>query len=102
MALATLMIARLNLVALPPAELQEPERAIRADRARTWLSALTMPQPARLALLRAIDASMPSGLEAAACLRELMNVLTGHLSPAALLEVGALAERLRLYYEQTP
>lgn len=55
-----------------------------------------------MALLRAVDASIPSGIEAAATLRELMNVLTGHLSPAALQELGALAERLRLYYEQTP
>ncbi len=75
---------------------------MRADRARTWLSALTMPQPARMALLRAVDASVMSGIDAAASLRELMHVLTGHLTPAALQELGALAERLRLYYEQTP
>jgi hypothetical protein len=102
MALAGLMIARLMLAALPPAQLPEAERASRAERARSWLSALTMPQPARMALLRAVDASIMSGFEAAACVRELMHVLTGHLSPAALLELGALAERLHLYYEQTP
>jgi len=102
MALAALMIARLVLAALPPTELAQPERAARAERARSWLSALTMPQPARMALLRSVDASVTSGIEAAASLRELMHVLTGHLSPAALHELGALAERLRLYYEQTP
>lgn len=102
MALAAVMIARLMLAALPPAQLPQPERAMRADRARTWLSALTMPQPARMALLRAVDASVMSGIDAAASLRELMHVLTGHLTPAALQELGALAERLRLYYEQTP
>lgn len=102
MALATLMIARLNAAALPPVTLPEPDRASRAERSRSWLSALTMPQPARMALLRSVDASVGGGLEAAACVRELMQVLTGHLTPGALLELGALAERLHLYYEQTP
>ncbi|MEO7218184.1 MAG: hypothetical protein ABI026_08315 [Gemmatimonadaceae bacterium] len=102
MALATLMIARLIVAALPPVNLPETDRASRAERSRSWLSALTMPQPARMALLRTVDASVGGSLEAAACVRELMQVLTGHLSPAALLELGALAERLHLYYEQTP
>lgn len=102
MAIGAMMVGRLMLAALPPIQLAQPERAMRADRARSWLSALTMPQPARMALLRAVDASVMSGMEAAASVRELMHVLTGHLSPAALLELGALAERLRLYYEQTP
>lgn len=102
MAIAAMMVGRLMLAALPPVQLAQPERAMRADRARSWLSALTMPQPARMALLRSVDASVSSGMEAAASVRELMHVLTGHLTPAALLELGALAERLRLYYEQTP
>jgi hypothetical protein len=102
MALGALMIARLMLSALPPTALGQLERADRAERVRNWLSALTMPQPARMALLRSVDASVNSGLEAAASLRELMHVLTGHLSPAALQELGVLAEQLRLYYEQTP
>ncbi|MEO7103833.1 MAG: hypothetical protein ABI311_10680 [Gemmatimonadaceae bacterium] len=102
MALAALMAARLMLASLPPTELPEADRALRADRARSWLSVLTMPQPARMALLRAVDASVSSSNEATASLRELIHVLTGHLTPAALHEIGALAERLRLYYEQTP
>lgn len=102
MALAALMTARLMLAAIPPTLLGVPERTVRAERARNWLSALTMPQPARMAVIRAVDASIASGMEAAASVRELMHVLTGHLSPAALQELGALAERLRLYYEQTP
>jgi hypothetical protein len=102
MALAALMAGRLMLAALPPVQLPAAERSIRAERARSWLSALTMPQPARMALLRAIDASIEGGIEATASLRELMQVLTGHLTPDALQELGALAERLRLYYEQTP
>ena len=102
MALASLMVARLMLGTLPPLLLAQPERALRADRAKTWLSALTMPQPARMAFVRSFDATVSGGLEAAANLRELMNTLTGHLAPAALLELGALADRLRLYYEQIP
>jgi hypothetical protein len=102
MALAALTTARLMLATIPPVLLPEAERLTRAERARSWLSALTMPQPARMAVLRAIDASVAGGMDAAASLRELMQVLTGHLSPAALSELGTLAERLRLYYEQTP
>jgi hypothetical protein len=102
MALAALTTARLMLGSLPPIELPEIERASRAERARSWLSALTMPQPARMALLRAVDASVSSSLEAAACIRELLHVLAGHLSPAALAVLGALAERLHIYFEQTP
>lgn len=102
MALAAFMAARLMLGALPPILLPQPERAARAARAASWLSALTMPQPARMAILRAFDASAANSLEAAASLRELMQVLAGHLSAAASQELGALAERLRLYYEETP
>jgi len=102
MALAALTTARLMLATIPPILLSEAERVTRAERARSWLSALTMPQPARMAILRSIDASVSGGMDAAASLRELMQVLTGHLSPAALTELGMLAERLRLYYEQTP
>ena len=102
MALAAVMTARLMLALLPPVLLPQPERAMRADRARSWMSALTMPQPARMALLRSVDASVATSIEAAASLRELMHVLAGHLTPAALQELGGLAERLRLYYEQTP
>ena len=102
MALAALTTARLMLATIPPILLPEAERVTRAERARSWLSALTMPQPARMAILRSIDASVSGGMDAAASLRELMQVPTGHLSPAALTELGMLAERLRLYYEQTP
>ncbi len=102
MSLAAVMVARLLLAALPPISLAQPERVFRAEKAKSWLSALNMPQPARMALVRSLDSSVAGGTEAAASLRELMITLTGHLTPAALLELGALAERLRLYYEQTP
>lgn|GEM_PF-1171085 len=102
MALAAITAARLMLASVPPVALGVPERTVRAERAKNWLSALSMPQPARMAVIRALDASIESGMEGAASIREMMHVLTGHISPAALVELGALAERLRLYYEQTP
>ena len=102
MALAALTAARLMLASVPPVALPVPERTVRADRAKNWLSALSIPQPARMAVIRALDASVESGMEGAASIREMMHVFTGHLSPAALGELGGLAERLRLYYEQTP
>ncbi|MGI9091793.1 MAG: hypothetical protein ACR2GG_11950 [Gemmatimonadaceae bacterium] len=101
LALGSLMVARLMLSTLPPAALAPEERAQRAERTRQWLSGLTMPQPARMALLRAIDASIAPGIDATAALRELAQMLTGHLPDAALRELVTLAERLRLYYEET-
>ena len=102
MTLGALMTARLMLAGLPPASLPLPERTVRAERARHWVSALTMPQPARMALLRAMDASVGTTFDAAAALRELAQVLVGHVAPAALGELATLGEHLRLYYEQTP
>lgn len=102
LSIASFMAARLVLASLPPEPLSAEERMLRAERARQWLSALTMPQPARMALIRAIDASAASGLDAAASLRELAQMLTGHLPAPALRELAVLAERVRLYYEQTP
>lgn len=102
LALGTLMVARLVIAALPPVPLAPEERTLRAERTRQWLSGLTMPQPARMALIRAIDASAAPGINATAALRELAQMLTGHLPDPALRELITLAERLRLYYEETP
>lgn len=102
LALASFMVARLMLAALPPSSLSSPERAQRAERTGQWLAGLSMPQPARLALLRAVDASAVLGSDATAALRELAQMLTGHVPEAAQRELVALAERLRLYYEDTP
>ncbi len=102
MALAAMLVARLMLAVLPPVSLAQPERALRADRAKTWLASMTMPQPARMAIVRSMDASVSGGMDAAASLRELMSTLNGHLTTAATQEIGMLAEWLRLYYEQTP
>ncbi len=102
LALGGLMVARLMLAALPPAPLSIIERTQRAERTRHWLMGLSMPQPARMAFLRAIDSSIAPGSDATAALRELAQLLTGHLPDAALRELVALAERLRLYYDERP
>lgn len=102
MALGSFLVARLMLATLPPAPLAPAERTLRAERARQWLTALTMPQPARMALLRAVDASAAGGMEGAAALRELAQMLLGHLPSSALQELATLGDHLRLYYEQTP
>ena len=102
MAIGSFLVARLMLAVLPPTQLAQGERLARAERARHWLSGLAMPQPARMALLRAVDASVAGGRDAAAALRELAQMLMGHLTPPALQELVALGDHLRLYYEQTP
>lgn len=101
LALATLMVARLMLGALPPAPLSIEERSHRAEHGRQWLSGLSMPQPARMALLRAMDASAaPEGGDGTAALRELAHMLTGHIPESAQRELVTLAGRLRLYYDE--
>lgn len=102
MAIGSFVVARLVLASTPPTLLPQADRATRAERARHWISTLAMPQPARMALLRAADASVAGGRDAAAALRELAQMLLGHLAPAALQELVALGDHLRLYYEQTP
>lgn len=102
MAIGSFLVARLMLASAPPTLLPAAERVTRAERARHWLSALAMPQPARMALLRAADASIAGGRDAAAALRELAQMLLGHVAPAALQELVALGDHLRLYYEQNP
>ena len=102
MAIGSFLVARLMLATMPPMQLPTMERATRAERARQWLSSLAMPQPARMALLRAADASVAGGRDAAASLRELAQMLLGHLAPAALQELVALGDHLRLYYDQNP
>lgn len=94
--------ARLVAALLPPVRLNAAAAAARADRAKFWLSGLTMPQPARMALLRVIEATLVSPGHAAATLIELGLTVTGHIDAASQQEVSALAAQLHLYYEQNP
>lgn len=77
-----------------------PERALRAERARQWLATLALPQQARLAFLRAYDASTASPAAAGDALAELSRTLAGHLDAAAARELAGCAERLRLYFDE--
>jgi len=101
MALVALVVARMAQSLLPPMALDHHAITTRADRAKVWLSGLTMPQPARMAFLRAFDATTSSTLESAAMVTELVQTLTGHVDVGALHELSDLATRLRLYYEKT-
>ena len=94
--------ARLAVALLPPVRLDATAVAGRADRAKFWLSGLTMPQPARMALLRVIEATVAGPGHAAEALLELGRTVTGHIDPPSQQEVGALAAKLHLYYEQNP
>jgi len=102
LALGALAAARLAVATSLGHALPAPERSIRADRARHWLSTLAMPQQARLAFFRAFDASTGSPIAAGEALAELGRMLVGHLDDPAHDELRRCAERLRLYFEQTP
>jgi hypothetical protein len=98
--LGVFTIARLAVALLPPVRLDATAVAGRADRAKFWLSGLTMPQPARMALLRAIEATTAGPVPAAEALLEVGRTVTGHIDPHSQQEISALAARLHLYYEQ--
>lgn len=89
------MAARLVQGMLPPVSLSPVDRATRAERARHWLGNLAVPQPARMAILRAFDASAMYPVTAADALSELAQTLTGHLDDASQQEVAGLVARLR-------
>lgn len=72
----------------------------RADRAKTWLSGLTMPQPARMALLRTFDATAAGPQAAAEAIAELARTVVGHIDAPSQQELAELTGQLRLYYEQ--
>lgn len=97
--------ARLAGALLPPVELDASAARVRADRTKGWLSGLTMPQPARMSLMRVAEATAAgagtaSG-RAAEALAELARTVTGHLDSAAEHELDGLIAHLRLYYQQT-
>jgi hypothetical protein len=95
LALGVWMSARLAHAMLPPISLPAVERTIRADRAKQWLGSLTIPQPARLALFRAIDATATYPPQAADALAELATIVTGHIDPPSQQEIANLVARLR-------
>lgn len=99
--LGVFMAARLAQALLPPVQLEKSHAAGRAERAKMWLTGLTMPQPARMALLRAFDGTGVSPDRAADAIDELARIVTGHVDAGGQQELTTLATHLRLYYEQT-
>jgi hypothetical protein len=95
LALGVYTAARLALALLPPTLLDNGARGSRAERAKVWLSGLTMPQPARMALLRAFDATLIGAGATADALTELAQMITGHVDPASQQELAELASTLR-------
>ena len=94
--LGAVMAARLASAMRAPCALSAPTRAARAEGARLWIGALTLPAKQRAALLRAFAASGgddPRG--AADALAQVTEVTAPHLDRAARSELVRLADRLR-------
>lgn len=94
--LGAVMAVRLLAGLTGPYPLARPVRAVRAEAARLWLGALTLPAKPRTALLRtfATSAGEDAGM-AADALAAVMDITAPHLDRAARSEVTRLTERLR-------
>jgi hypothetical protein len=94
--LGAVMAVRLLHGFCPPYPLARPVRAVRAESARSWLGALTLPARPRTALLRAFAASAGDDPAVAAdALAAVMDVTAPHLDRVARSELVRLGERLR-------
>ena len=88
-ALATLLVARLALGALPPMALPQGARAARAAAARSWLASVALPAALRLPLARLVDATASidrSGVGAA--LGAVVDAAAPHLDAPAIAELN--------------
>jgi hypothetical protein len=91
-----LMVARLASGMRLPHPLTVDARRARADQAKGWLSALTVPAKTRTALLRGIAASAQGDRTVMAeALAGVTDVTATQLDKVARSELGNLAERLR-------
>jgi hypothetical protein len=94
--LGALMAARLATGLRGPHPLPAAGRALRADGARAWLGALTLPAKVRLTLLRSFAASAGEDrLAAADALVQVTDVTASYLDRVARSELVRLAELLR-------
>ena len=94
--LGAVMAVRLVHASRPPFPLEPALRAARADAARQWLTALTLPARTRTALLRAFATSAsgePTG--AADALEAVTEVTSTYLDKAARSELVRLVTALR-------
>lgn len=94
--LGAVMAVRLASGMRPPHALAGPTRAARAEGARLWLGALTLPAKHRTALLRTFAASGGEDPAVAAdALAQVIEVTAPHLDRAARSELAKLADGLR-------
>ena len=94
--LGAVMAVRLLEGLCPPYPLPRAARAMRAEAARLWLGALTLPARPRSALLRAFAASAIDDRGAAAdALAAVTDITAPHLDRASRSELARLGERLR-------
>jgi hypothetical protein len=92
----TLMAARLATGLRPPHALPASTRRARAESAKTWLVALTMPAKVRSALQRAFLASAGENREAVAdALAHVTDITAPHLDRHARSDLVRLSEALR-------
>lgn len=96
---ATLVAARLAVVACGPHALPAALRTARAAAARHWMGALTLPASVRGALVQLVEASAreePAALSAAlsAALAKVTEVTAPHLDRKARLELDRLAREV--------
>lgn len=96
-AMGVWMAARLASGILRPTMLGSIERATRAERARHWLNSLSIPQPARMAILRVFDATKMYPVMAADALLELANTVAGHIDSNAQQELAMIIGGLKAY-----
>lgn len=94
--LGSVMAVRLATGMRRPFPLAAPVRTSRAEAARAWLGAITVPAKTRSVLLRAFAASAGSDLsQAADALVQVTEVTSPHLDRGARSELTRLIEGLR-------
>lgn len=94
--LGAVMAARLAESMCRPYPVEGAARRTRAEAARLWLGALTLPAKTRTALLRAFAATAADdGASAADALVQVMEVTAPHLDRGARSELVRLSDELR-------
>lgn len=94
--LGAVMAARLVSGMRAPCAISSPTRVARAEGARLWIGALTLPAKQRSALLRAFAATGGDDLGAAAdALAQVTEITAPHLDRGARSELVGLTDGLR-------
>lgn len=94
-ALAVWTAARLAAATTSPFTIAPTVRSIRAERATSWLNSISLPQPAKMAILRVFDATKMYPAMTADALQELVTTVEGHIDVPAKQELLGLIAHLR-------